>query len=74
VFDIMVGDGSNTLNRPDKNYPLMPFTAAELNDFHIPMNFIKRNKLTQIVLIKGLQKKASDLMKLLQEKYKVIQE
>jgi hypothetical protein len=74
VFDIMIGDGSNTLQRPDKNYPQMPFTAAELNDFHIPMNFIKRNKITQIVLIKGLQKKGSDLMKLLQEKYKVIQE
>ena len=74
VFDIMIGDGSNTLQRPDKNYPLMPFTAAELNDFHVPMNFIKRNKITQIVLIKGLQKKASDLMKLLQEKYKVNQQ
>jgi hypothetical protein len=74
VFDIMMGDGNNPLSKPDKNYPLMPFTAAELNDFHIPMNFIKRNKLTQIVLIKQLQKKASDLMKLLQEKYKVNQE
>ena len=73
VFDIMIGNGSSPLNRPDKNYPLMPFTAAELNDFHIPMSFIKRNKMTQIVMIKRLQKKASDLMKLLQEKYKVIQ-
>ena len=52
----------------------MPFTKAELNDFHLPMNFIKRNKITQIVLIKRLQKKASDLMKLLQEKYMVNQE
>ncbi len=74
VFDIMMGDGSNPLSRPVKNYPLMPFTAAELNDFHIPMNFIKRNKMTQIVLLKRLQKKASDLMKLLQEKYKLNQE
>ena len=74
VFDIMIGDGSNTLIKPDKNYPLMPFTAAELNDFHVPLNFIKRNKITQIVLIERLQKKASDLMKLLQEKYKVNQE
>jgi len=74
VFDIMIGDGSNALQRPDKNYPLMPFTAAELNDFHVPMNFIKRNKLTQIDLIKGLLRKASSLMKLLQEKYKVEQE
>ena len=74
VFDLMIGNSSNTLNRPDKNYPLMPFTAAELNDFHVPMNFIKRNKMTQIVLIGRLQKKASDLMKLLQEKYKVNQE
>jgi hypothetical protein len=71
VFDIMIGDGSNPLQRPDKNYPLMPFTAAELNDFHIPMNFIKRNKITQTVSLKRLQKKASDLMKILQEKYKV---
>jgi hypothetical protein len=71
VFDIMMGDGNIPLQRPDKNYPLMPFSEAELNDFHIPMNFIRRNKMTQIVLIKGLQKKASDLMKLLQEKYKV---
>ena len=74
VFDIMIGNGSNTLKRPDKNYPLMPFTAVELNDFHIPLNFIKRNKLTQIFLIKRSQKKASDLMKLLQKKYKIIQE
>ena len=71
VFDIMMGDGSKVLVKPDKNYPLMPFTKAELNDFHIPLGFIKRNKLTQIVLIKRLQRKASDLMKLLQEKYKV---
>ncbi len=74
VFDIMIGDGSVPFQRLDKNYPLMPFTDAELNDFHIPMNFIKRNKMSQIVLIKGLQKKASDLMKLLEEKYKVHQE
>jgi hypothetical protein len=74
VFDKMMGDSSNPLQRPDKNYPLMPFTAAELNDFHIPLNFIKRNKITQTVLIKRLQKKASDLMKLLQDKYKVDQE
>jgi hypothetical protein len=38
------------------------------------MNFIRRNKLTQTFLLKGLQKKASDLMKLLEEKYKVDQE
>ena len=69
-----MGDGNIPLQRPDNNYPLMPFSEAELNDFHIPMNFIRRNKLTQIVLIKGLQKKASDLMKLLQEKYNVNQE
>ena len=74
VFDIMMGDGSNPLSRPDKNYPLLPFTAAELNDFHIPMNFIKRSKMTQVVLMTRLQKKASDLMKLLQEKYKINQE
>jgi len=71
VFDIMMGDGSNPISRPDKNYPLMPFTAAEFNDFHIPMNFIKRNKASQVGLFTRLQKKASDLMKLLQEKYKV---
>lgn len=71
VFDIMMGDGSNPLSRPDKNYPLMPFTEAQLNDFHIPMNFIRRNKQTQLVLITRLQKKASDLMKLIEEKYKV---
>lgn len=52
----------------------MPFTAADLNDFHVPMSFIKRNKVTQIVFIKRLHKKAADLMKLLQEKYKVSQE
>ena len=74
VFDIMMGDGSNPLIRPDKNYPLMPFTAADLNDFHVPMSFIKRNKMTQIVLLKRLQKKAANLMKLLQEKYKIGQE
>ena len=74
VFDLMMGDGNIPLQRPDKNYPLMPFSETELNEFHIPMNFIRRNKFTQIVLIKGLQKKASDLMKLLQEKYKVNQE
>ena len=74
VFDIMMGDGTGPLKRPDKNYPLMPFTVAELNDFHIPLNFLKRNKITQIGLLKGLQKKASDLMKLLEEKYKVNQE
>jgi len=71
VFDIMMGDGSNPLSRPDKNYPLMPFTAADLNDFHIPMGFIKRNKITQIASIRRLQKKAADLMKLLREKYKI---
>ena len=71
VFDLMMGDGSNPLQRPDKNYPLMPFTKAELNDFHIPMNFIRRNKITQLTLMNNLQKKASDLMKLLEEKYKV---
>ena len=74
VFDVMMGDGSSTLKRPDKNYPLMPFTAAELNDFHIPMSFIKRNKITQIGLMSRLQKKASDLMNLLQKKYKLDQE
>ena len=35
------------------------------------MNFIKRNKITQISIIKRLQTKAADLMKLLQEKYKI---
>lgn len=74
VFDIMMGDGSNPVSRPDKNYPLMPFTAAELNDFHIPMSFIRRNKTTQVVIITRLQKKVSDLMKFLQDKYKVGQE
>ena len=74
VFDIMMGDGNSPLQRSDKNYPLMPFTAADLNDFHIPMNFIKRNKMTQVVLIAGLQKKAADLMQLLREKYTVEQE
>ena len=71
VFDIIIGDGNNPVKRPDKNYPLMPFTAAELNDFHIPMNFIKRNKITQTFLIIRLHKKASDLMNLLQKKYKL---
>jgi hypothetical protein len=74
VFDIMMGNGSNPISRPVENYPLMPFTAAELNDFHIPMNFIKRNKITQIALIKRLQKKASDLMELLQKIYKMNKE
>ena len=76
VFDVMIDNGldSNTLARPDKNYPLMPFTQAELNDFHIPMSLIKRNKMTQIVLIGRLRRKASNLMKLLEEKYKVHQE
>ena len=76
VFDIMIDKGrdSNTFARPDKNYPLMPFTQAELNDFHIPMSLIKRNKMTQIVLIGRLQRKAFDLMKMLQKKYKVTQE
>jgi hypothetical protein len=74
VFDIMMGDGYIPLQRPDKNYPLMPFSKEQLNDFHIPMNFIRRNKLSQTFLLKGLQKKASDLMKLLEEKYKVDQE
>lgn len=73
VFDMMIEYSliTNTVSRPDKNYPLMPFTAAELNDFHVPMNFIKRNKMTQISLLNGLRKKAADLMKLLQEKYTV---
>jgi hypothetical protein len=74
VFDIMMGDGYIPLQRPDKNYPLMTFSKEQLNDFHIPMNFIRRNKLSQTFLLKGLQKKASDLMKLLEEKYKVDQE
>ena len=73
VFDIMIEETRNgsPLARPDKNYPLMPFTQADLNDFHVPMNFIKRNKMTQINLLRTLQKKATDLMKLLEEKYKV---
>ena len=71
VFDIMTGDGSKPLERPLINYPLMPFTQSELNDFHIPMNFIKRNKITQIAIIKRLQGKAADLMELLKEKYKL---
>ncbi len=71
VFDTMTGDGSKPLERPVINYPLMPFTKSELNEFHIPMNFIKRNKITQISIIKRLQTKAVDLMHLLQEKYKI---
>ena len=71
VFDIMTGDGSKPLERPLINYPLMPFTKSELNDFHIPMNFIKRNKITQIAIIKRLQGKAADLMALLKKKYKI---
>jgi hypothetical protein len=74
VFDLMMGNGNTPLQRLDKNYPLMPYSKEQLNDFHIPMNFIRRNKLTQTFLLKGLQKKASDLMKLLKEKYKVDQE
>ena len=73
VFDIMMGDGSKPMERPVENYPLMPFSVSDLNDFHIPMNFIRRNKVTQLVMIKRLQKKAADLMKLLQEKYSVEQ-
>lgn len=71
VFDIMTGDGSVPLVRPLINYPLMPFTKSELNEFHIPMNFIKRNKITQISIIKRLQTKASDLMAVLREKYNI---
>ena len=71
VFDIMTGDGSKPLERPLINYPLMPFTKSELNDFHIPMNFIKRNKITQISIIKRLLSKAADLMELIKEKYKL---
>ena len=76
VFDIMIDNSknSNTLQRPDKNYPLMLFTEVELNDFHVPMSFIKRNKMSQLVLLKSLQEKAADLMELLQEKYKVDKE
>ena len=76
VFDIMIDKAGygNRLIRPDKNYLLMPFTAGELNDFHVPMSFTKRNKITQIVSIGRLQRKASYLMKLLEEKYKVHQE
>ncbi len=74
VFDIMMGDGSKPLERPVENYPLMPFSVSDLNDFHIPMNFIRRNKVTQLVLIKRLQKKAADLMNLLQEKYSIEKE
>ena len=66
-----MGDGSNPLGRPDKNYPLMPFMAADLNDFHIPLNFIKRNKITQIALMKKKKKRASDLMQLIKDKYRL---
>ncbi len=69
VFDIMMGDGSKPLAKPTKNYPLLPFTKAELNDYHIPMSLLKRNKLSQISMINKLQKKAIDLMNLLEEKY-----
>lgn len=74
VFDLMVGNSTDMYGRPDKDYPLMPFTQAELNDFHIPMNFIKRNKLTQIQLLTGLQKKATDIMQLLEKTYHVSQD
>jgi hypothetical protein len=74
VFDLMIGNSTIAYKKPDKDYPLMPFTTAELNDFHIPLNFMKRNKLTQIRLITGLQKKATDMMKLLEEDYHVSQE
>ncbi len=74
VFDKLLIVSSNTIQRPDKNYPLMPFTAAELNDFHLPIGFIKRGKITQTFYAKILQRKASNLMKLLQEKYKIKQD
>jgi len=71
VFDTMIGDGTKPLQRPDKNYPLMPFTASELNDFHIPMSFIKRNKVNQINMYHNLKKKAADMMHLIREEYKM---
>ncbi len=74
VFDMMMTDGNAPLKKLERNYPLMPFTAAELNDFHVPMNFIRRNKFTQINLIKALQLKAVNLMKLLRDKYDIDQE
>lgn len=73
VFDRMIDLGldSNTIARPDKSYPLMPFTRAELNDFHVPISLIKRNKISQIGVIERLQRKALNIMKMLEEEYKV---
>lgn len=73
VFDRMIdlGIDSNTIARPDKSYPLMPFTRAELNDFHVPISLIKRNKISQIGVIERLQRKALNIMKMLEEEYKV---
>ncbi len=70
VFDYIVGNKVDTsFKRPDKNYPLLPFTNADLNEFHVPMNLIKGNRFAQIRVMVLLQQKATNLIKLLNEKY-----
>jgi hypothetical protein len=69
VIDIMTKDGTATMEKLDKNYPLMPFTKGDLNEFHVPMNFIRANKLSRLSLILRLQKKGEVLMKMIEDKY-----
>ncbi|HEY9703490.1 MAG TPA: hypothetical protein V6C58_13655, partial [Allocoleopsis sp.] len=69
IIDIMTKDGTVAMKRLDKNYPLMPFTKTELNEFHVPMNFIRANKISRLALIIRLQKKGAFLMKMIEEKY-----
>ena len=70
VFDSVVGNKNDGVyKRPDKNYPLMPFTNTDLNEFHVPMNLIKGNRFKQIRVMILLKRKATNLIKLLNEKY-----
>ena len=70
IFDTIIGNKIyDDYKRPDKNYPLMPFTNADLNEFHVPMNFIKGNRFAQIRIMIELQRKGTNLIKLLNEKY-----
>ena len=67
VFDTMIQN--NTIVRPDKNYPLLPFTEENLNELHTLLHVLKRVKTSEIENMQVLKLHGKNLLLQLNKDY-----
>lgn len=60
VFDEMIK--GNSIVRPDKNYPLLPFTKEDLNELHLLLHILKRVKTSEIENMETLKEHGKNLL------------